>query len=85
MKVTPNAAKNAIVAEKGESLEIRITAPPAEGKANKALLKFLGKKLGLPPSSISILHGHSSREKVLLVSGINGATVREKLLRVDIR
>jgi uncharacterized protein len=79
VKVTPNARSNSLSVEKGDTLSVKLTAPPAEGKANKGLLKFLGKKLGVPPSSISILYGHSSREKVLLVSGADEATVREKL------
>jgi uncharacterized protein (TIGR00251 family) len=80
VKVIPNASISAIVGEKGGSLEIKLTAPPAEGKANKALLKFLAKKLGRPHSSIAILYGHSSREKALLLTGLDEATAREKLL-----
>lgn len=79
VKVTPNAGSNSLGIEKGDTLSVKLTSPPAEGKANKSLLKFLGKKLGIPPSSISILYGHSSREKVLLINGADEATVRERL------
>jgi uncharacterized protein len=79
VKVTPNAGRNSLAADQGDYLNVKLTSPPAEGKANKSLLKFLGKKLGVAPSSISILYGHSSREKVLLVSGADEAAVRERL------
>jgi uncharacterized protein YggU (UPF0235/DUF167 family) len=42
-------------------------------------VKFLGKKLGVAPSSITILFGHSSREKVILIAGADEATVRQKI------
>lgn len=79
VKVVPRSSKNAIAGVRGDSLVIKITAPPVEGQANKALLKFLGKKLGIPPSSIAILSGSSSREKTLLLKGLDQEVVRSIL------
>ncbi|MGB6065709.1 MAG: DUF167 domain-containing protein [Desulfomonilaceae bacterium] len=79
VKVTPNSSRNAVIREHDDRLTVKLTSPPVEGKANKQLLKFIGKKLGAPPSSIMILRGHSSREKVLFVPGIDKAFAMERL------
>ncbi len=79
VKILPNSSGNAITAEKGDRLIIRLTAPPLEGKANKSLVKFLAKKLRIAPSSITILRGTTSRDKLLLASGLDEPTARARL------
>jgi uncharacterized protein len=79
VKVTPNSSRNALGSEHGDRLAVKLTAPAIEGKANKSLLKFIGKKLGVPPSSIIIMRGHSSREKILFVPGIDEIRATERL------
>ena len=63
----PGAKKNAVAGLHGEALKIRIAAPPADGKANQALIAFVAGALGLPRRAVSIVKGESSREKILLV------------------
>ena len=79
VKVIPGSSRNALTKPPGDKLVIKLTSPPVEGKANKQLVKFLGKKLGVSPSSISIVRGGASREKVLFVAGAHGEMVRKKL------
>ena len=79
VRIVPNSPRNAVTTEKEDRLVIRLTAPPVEGKANKSLLKFLGKRMGVAPSSITILRGHTSRDKVLLVSGLDQLTAKTRL------
>jgi uncharacterized protein len=79
IKVTPNASGNSVSSGRGDELEVRLTSPPVEGRANKALLKFLGKLLGVPPSSLTIVHGHGSRRKIVLVPGLGLDDIRDKL------
>ena len=64
----PGAKRSAIAGLHGESLKIRIAAPPVEGKANEALTAFVAKALHLPKRAVSIVKGESSREKLLLVT-----------------
>jgi len=64
----PGAKKSALSGLHGESLKIRIAAPPVEGKANDALAAFVAKALGVPRRAVSIVRGESSREKLLLVA-----------------
>ncbi|MDP0489938.1 MAG: DUF167 domain-containing protein [Verrucomicrobiota bacterium JB023] len=70
VKVTPNAKSNQIKGwadhpEAGRHLRIQITAPPVDGKANKALIAFLAKELNLPKSQICLRKGESSRLKTI--------------------
>jgi len=65
----PKASKNEIVGPYRDGIKVKVTAPPIEGKANEALIRFLAKELGISPSSIEIVKGHHSREKTLKISG----------------
>jgi uncharacterized protein (TIGR00251 family) len=66
----PKASKNEVVGPYRDGIKIKVTAPPIEGKANEALIRLLGKELGISPSSIEIIKGHHSREKTLKVLGV---------------
>ncbi|MFB3885484.1 MAG: DUF167 domain-containing protein [Thermodesulfobacteriota bacterium] len=73
----PRSSKNEIVGPYREGIKIKITAPPVEGKANEALIRFLAGELEIPPSWIEILKGHHSREKTVRVSGISGPGIKK--------
>jgi len=75
VKVVPNAAKNTISLDSQGRPTIRLTAPPVEGKANKELVKFIAKKLGVSQSCITIIKGKTSREKTLLLDGVDRENV----------
>ncbi len=61
--VQPNAKKNQILGELNGVLKIRLNAPPVEGKANVALLRFLSEIFKLPRSSFHLLSGETARQK----------------------
>lgn len=65
IKISPNSKKNEIINE-GDFTKIKITAQPIDGKANKALVKFLSKNFKIPKTSIKILKGETSKEKTVL-------------------
>ena len=71
VRVIPNASRNSIIWGEDGRLVVKLTAAPVEGRANKELGKFLGKRLGFPPSSLSVIRGRTSRDKVILVAGAN--------------
>jgi uncharacterized protein len=70
VKVHPRARKNAITGEVGDALKVALTAPPVEGRANEACIAFLAEVLNVARSSVTIAAGESSRNKVILVSGL---------------
>jgi uncharacterized protein (TIGR00251 family) len=65
--VQPKASKNMITGLYGDALKIKLTAPPVEGAANRMCLKYLAKCLKIPPASLEILSGQSSRTKRILL------------------
>jgi hypothetical protein len=65
----PKSSKNEIVGTYRDGLKVRVTAPPIEGKANEALIRFLATELGISPSCIEIVKGHHSRQKTIRISG----------------
>ncbi len=69
VRVQPGASKNEIVGVEQDALKIRISAPPVEGKANKALVQFLAEQLAVKRSQVEILNGHATRRKTIHVIG----------------
>jgi len=66
--VQPRSSKNEIKGLHDDALKVRITAPPVDGAANKACLKFLAKYLDVPASSLAVVSGMSSRTKHIRVN-----------------
>lgn len=73
LKVTPGARKNEILGweedypQIGRVLRVKIAAPPVEGKANKEIVSFMAKTLGIPKSAVELLHGSTGRIKLIQV------------------
>jgi len=63
LRIIPRAAKNAVQGLHDSALKIRLQAPPVEGKANQALVKFLSKHWKIPKADIEILSGATGRNK----------------------
>lgn len=66
--IQPNAKKNEVVGFHGDSLKIKIKAPPVDGEANSVLIKFLSEYLSVNQNDITLVHGKSSRNKLLEIS-----------------
>jgi uncharacterized protein (TIGR00251 family) len=83
LKVYPNAPKNEVLDSTEGVLRVRIAAPPVRGKANRELLSFLSQLLGVRQSSLAIIKGHTSRSKVVAVSGLSHEEALGRLLYQD--
>lgn len=68
--VVPHPSTTTFELTPDESLRVRVAAPPVEGAANAALLRFLAAALGIPRSRLSIVTGQSSLRKRIAVAGI---------------
>jgi len=79
VRVQPRASRDAFGGEREGALVVRLTAPPVEGAANKALVRVLGRGLGVAPSAVQITAGASGRSKRVAVAGIDAATARARL------
>lgn len=72
VRLTPNGGRGEIDgveqdADGNAHLKVRVSAVPEDGKANKALIVLLAKKLGLPKSSITFISGETARKKILRI------------------
>ena len=79
VRVLPRSRRDEVVGLHGDALKIRLTAPPVEGKANRALQEFLAGRLGVSRSAVEILSGHASRQKRVRVAGVSAAAIRALL------
>jgi uncharacterized protein (TIGR00251 family) len=60
-------------------LQARVTAPPVDGKANRALCRLIAKRLRLAPSRVTVIRGEKAPRKQIRVEGLDEVTVRERL------
>ena len=77
--IVPQSRREQVVGLYGDALKIRLVAPPEKGKANRALRIFLAEQLGVSPSAVEILGGHTSRQKRVYVENISADAVRALL------
>jgi uncharacterized protein (TIGR00251 family) len=83
VQITPNAKKSEVIGVLGDALRIRLQAPPIEGKANEALVRYIADALRVPKAAVSIMHGHTGKRKLLhvAITGLSVDAVREAFLR----
>lgn len=80
LHVQPGARRTAIVGPHGDRLKIAVSSPPADGRANTALMEFLAERLAVPKSCLRLLSGASSREKrVAIIAALPASTVAAAL------
>ncbi|UCV14865.1 DUF167 domain-containing protein [Quatrionicoccus australiensis] len=75
LHIQPGAKKTEFAGLHGDALKIRLAAPPVDGKANEALVRFLADVLDLPKSAVILKSGQTSRRKVLEVTGSDSARI----------
>lgn len=69
LHVQPGAKRTGIAGLHGDALKIRLAAPPIEGRANEALLKFIASIFAVPLRNVELQQGGQSRHKVVAVTG----------------
>lgn len=82
VRIQPRASKNGFTRMADGSLKIRLTAPPVDGAANEALVKFLSGILSVSKSQVEIVSGLTGRQKIVRVSGMSEVDVT-RLLNID--
>lgn len=77
--VVPRASRNEIVGVQGDTLKVKVTAPPVKGKANEALVKLLAKTLGVKKSQIEVVSGREARRKMVRIEGVDKNVVLDQI------
>lgn len=76
IKITPRSSKNEVLGIMDDgAIKIKLVAPPVDGKANQALIKFLSEILHTSNSNIEIVSGHTSRTKIIAIIGFGNEEV----------
>ena len=81
VKVQPRAKQTALAEKMGDAYKLRLAAPPVDGKANEACIRFFADRFGVAPSAVRIVQGLSSRMKVVEIEGVDPAEV-ERILKI---
>ena len=81
IRVQPRASRNQIAGIHDHALKVKMTAPPVDGEANKLLVKYLAKQLGVSPSCLEILKGETGRSKQVMISE-SDPSKRQDLLKI---
>jgi len=76
LHIQPNAKRSGIAGLHGDALKVRIAAPPAQNRANEALIDFLAEILGVPRSAVVIRRGATGRRKVVEIAGSPALAVK---------
>jgi uncharacterized protein (TIGR00251 family) len=76
VRATPRASRDAIAGVRDGVVQVRVSAPPADGRANAAICRLVAKHLRLAPSRVSIVRGERSRSKTLRIEGLSAEVVR---------
>jgi uncharacterized protein len=71
------------VGERGGAVVIRVTAPPVDGRANDALCRLIAGAAKVAPSRVRVVRGHTARDKVLEVDGVERHELRAALGLTD--
>ena len=79
LHVTPRGSRSEITGWREDTLCVKITAPPVEGAANAAIVKFIADSLGVRKSQVELVSGERSREKTVRISGLSDADIRERV------
>jgi uncharacterized protein len=79
LRVSPGASRSEVVGRYGDGWKVRVAARPEHGKANAAVLELVAQTLGMPKTSIDLVSGAGSRDKVLAVQGMDATSVEQLL------
>jgi uncharacterized protein (TIGR00251 family) len=77
--VQPRASRSELAGRHGDAIKVRLAAPPVDGAANEALLRFLADRLGVTRGAVALLSGQTGRSKRVEITGIDVATAADRL------
>ena len=80
IRVIPRSSKNGIDGVRDGRILVRVTAAPVEGAANDAVTATIAAALDLPRRAVKVIHGDSSRNKTIEITGLDSAAVRARLV-----
>jgi uncharacterized protein (TIGR00251 family) len=79
VRVSPGARRGGVAGRVGEVWKLRVTAPAEGGRANEAVVELLADTVDVPRRQVALVSGHTAREKVVELEGVEAAEVERRL------
>jgi uncharacterized protein len=79
LRISPGAQRSEIVGRHGDAWKIRVTSPPADGRANDAVVKLLAETLDVSRDAVRLVSGHAARDKIVALAGVDAGEVDRRL------
>jgi hypothetical protein len=79
VRVTPRAGRTTLAGVRGNALAIRLAAAPVDGAANEALIAFLADTFDRPRRDVTLVSGHTSRDKRVAIAGLTASQFAQRL------
>jgi uncharacterized protein len=79
LRVAPGAKRTEIVGRHGDGWKVRVTAAPEHGRANDAVVRLLADTLEVPRAAVTVVSGHTGRDKIVELDGVGAAVAEQKL------
>src|SRR3954452_14405838 len=79
LRVSPGACRAEIVGRYGDGWKVRVTAAPEQGRANDAVIRLIASALSVPRDAVTLVSGHSGRDKIVELTGVGPAAIERRL------
>lgn len=80
VKVVPRSSRNQVLGREGDVYRVKLTSPPVDGQANKALIELFSKRLGVAKGNIEIISGKHSKLKTIRIYGVQDSALDDLLV-----
>jgi uncharacterized protein (TIGR00251 family) len=80
LKIRPGARQTQFAGRYGEAWKLHVSAPPVDGKANEAIIRFLAKLTGVRQDSVRIVTGFTGSTKIVEIEGVDAETLERAIL-----
>jgi uncharacterized protein YggU (UPF0235/DUF167 family) len=79
LRVSPGAARAEVVGRHGDAWKVRVAEAPEHGRANDAVRRLLAETLSIPRGAVTLVSGHSTRDKIVELTGVEQAAAEHRL------
>jgi uncharacterized protein len=81
VRLQPRARTDELIGIHDGVLRARVCAPAVDYRANQALCRLLARQTGIAPSSVTIIRGQRSRNKLIRIDGLDHSALNDALTR----
>ena len=82
IKVVPGSSRDRVAGRLGDAIKVTVSAPPEDGRANKAVCQLLAEFLNVKANQVQVIKGHAQRMKVIRIEGLEQTDLDARLAEV---